>query len=89
MCKYIRPVPAEVFRACAAWHSCSGTDYIYPMSLAVNAENDSRTVVLYMPAHASAVDISFPLRRMVLISILRNAEPSGGGIEDVRLLSHM
>ena len=48
------------------------------MSLAVNAENDSRTVVLYMPAHASAVDIFFPMRRIVLVSILRNAEPSGG-----------
>ena len=56
------------------------------MSLAVSAESDSRTVVHYMTAHASAVGISFPLRRMVLFY----AMPSPvGGIEDVLLLSHM
>ena len=35
--KHFRSVPALAFRVCATWHSCSGKDYIYPMSLAVNA----------------------------------------------------
>ena len=59
------------------------------MSPAVNAENDSRTVVLYMTAHASAVGISFPLKRMVLFFPFYAMPNPVGGIEDVRLLSHM
>ena len=59
------------------------------MSLAVNGENGGRTVVLYMTAHASAVGISFPLRKMVMLFPLYAMPSPVGDIDDVRLLSHM